>query len=125
MNHQPLPEAIITHFANDNTALIQEFGQNARLLEKYTPPTDITALEFKLVILRSQDTIDTEALCGVEYDWLSCQNARDEAVTGWMRLLSRTPKIFEIPGNHFEPFAAQNVSFLNPTPSPFLFIVRS
>ena len=64
------------------------------------------------MILRSQNVIDTERLCNVKYDWLSRQEARDEAVEGWMELLGVRARVLGIGGNHFEPFAQENVSSL-------------
>ena len=66
----------------------------------------------KVVHLRSQDTIDTERLCNVKYDWLSLQEARDEALEGWTKLLGVTAKVLSIKGNHFEPFSQEIVSTL-------------
>lgn len=112
INHTPLPEAIITHLVK-NTDLIDEFKQNASLLGKYNPPTNTNiGTDFKVVILRSHDVIDTEKLCNVKYDWLSRQEARDEAVEGWMELLGVRARVLGIRGNHFEPFAQENVSSL-------------
>lgn len=61
-------------------------------------------------MLRSRDILDTEALCGVKYDWLSSQRARDEAVKGWEGILGGKVDVLEIPGNHFEAFDEKYVS---------------
>lgn len=122
INHQPLPDAIIAHFVK-NTALIDKFKQNASLLGRYKPPPDIVS-EFKIAYLRCQDTIDTERLCNVKYDWLSRQDTRDEAIVGWMEILHGQAKVFPIPGNHFEPFAPQNVSLLPLSHSRSVYCIR-
>lgn len=61
-------------------------------------------------MLRSQDTFDSEGLCGVRYPWLSDQQTRSQAIIAWEKLIGQTIKVFDIPGNHFEAFALQNVS---------------
>ncbi len=61
-------------------------------------------------MLRSQQTFDTETECGVRYDWLMSQEARDDAVKGWEELLGGRIEVFPIPGNHFEAFIPENVS---------------
>jgi len=121
-NHQPLPEGIITHVLSNtlstpnspkknrdiiNPHLLTEFKHNAALLGTYSPPT---TTYFKTVMLRSRDILDTEALCGVKYDWLSSQRARDEAVKGWEGILGGKVDVLEIPGNHFEAFDEKYVS---------------
>lgn len=109
IDHQPLPDTIITHFVN-NAALIDEFRKNANLLGKYKPPTDAIP-NFKVAILRSQDTIDTERICDIKYDWLSNQEIRTSTIASWNKLLGTQAKVWPIPGNHFEPFAPGHVSF--------------
>jgi hypothetical protein len=61
-------------------------------------------------MLRSQDTLDTEALCGVRYDWLSRQDVRDTAIMEWEELVGGPVQVFPIAGNHFEPFLEDKVS---------------
>ena len=63
-------------------------------------------------MLRSQDTLDTEALCGVKYDWLSSQRTRDEAIKGWEVILGTEADVLDIPGNHFEAFDEKFVSLI-------------
>lgn len=64
----------------------------------------------KVVMLQSQDTYDCEALCGVQYPWLSDQGARTDAIAAWGKLVGQDVQVLDIPGNHFEAFTAQNVS---------------
>ena len=110
INHKPLPEPVITRFVK-NTTLIDEFKHNASLLASYKPPANVNLdSDFKVVILRCLDTIDTDRLCNVRYDWLSRQEVRNEAVERWMELLRVKAKVLDIRGNHFEPFAQENVS---------------
>lgn len=65
------------------------------------------------MVLRSRDTLDTEALCGVRYEWLNSQKARDQAVEGWKQIVGYDVDVLDIPGNHFEVFDEQHVSILS------------
>lgn len=62
-------------------------------------------------MLRSCDTMDTDALCGTTYEWLSSQKARDDAIKGWEQVVGGRIKVLDIPGNHFQAFDVQNASF--------------
>ena len=89
-----------------------EFQRNAALLADYLP-TPFNAeqrTKIKTVFLRSQETFDTQATCNVRYDWLSSHEARDAAIDGWKRLVGPNTETLAVPGNHFEPFALDNVS---------------
>ena len=108
INHQPLPDAIINHFVHSD-ALGTEFRKNADLLGKYKPPADGIP-NLKVAYLQSQNTVDTERLCDTKYDWLSKQEIRASTITEWNKLLRTRAKVWSIPGNHFEPFAPENVS---------------
>ncbi len=63
-----------------------------------------------VVYLRSRDVLDCKRMCGVEYPWLENQRAREEAVEKWRELVGQVVEVLEIPGNHFEVFAKENVS---------------
>lgn len=127
--HKSLPEEIITNIlkapsserTEKQSNLITEFKENAALLAQFEP-RDYDPREqakIKTVYLRSQETFDTEAVCGVHYDWLSNQQARDTAVHGWEALVGGHVKVMLIPGNHFQPFDADNVrqSIISPKSS--------
>lgn len=60
-------------------------------------------------MLQSKDTLDTEALCGVRYDWLSRQDVRDAAIAEWESLVGGPVQVVPIAGNHFEPFIDDKV----------------
>ena len=121
-NHQPLPQEIVAYILsnNQNNAngatnnkdvvnphLLAEFKLSATLLGSYSAPS---TAPIKTVMLRNSDVFDTEALCGVKYDWLSSQKTRDEAIEGWEEILGTKVDVLEIPGNHFEAFDEQYVS---------------
>ncbi|KAL8778964.1 MAG: hypothetical protein Q9213_007164 [Squamulea squamosa] len=123
-NHEPLPEAIIKYVLSRNSSrkgvknqgdvtgksspLLLEFKANAALLGAYSPPQ--TRYDIKTVILRSRDTLDTSALCGVKYDWLSSQSTRTEAIKGWESIVGESVDVLDIPGNHFQAFEEQNIA---------------
>ncbi|KAL8913791.1 MAG: hypothetical protein Q9172_007210 [Xanthocarpia lactea] len=123
-NHEPLPEEVIKYVLHRNSSrkgvknqgddtsksspLLLEFKANAALLGAYSPPH--TRCDIKTVILRSRDTFDTSALCGVKYDWLSSQSARTEAIKGWESIVGERVDVLDIPGNHFQAFEEQNIA---------------
>ena len=121
INHEPLPNAIISHITksgstNDSGSagrqrVSAQFEANAAMLGKYKPSA--TRVNFpKTIMLRSRGTLDCERLCGVRYPWISDQNTRSEAILAWEKLVGQKIAVLEIPGNHFETFAPQNVSLL-------------
>ncbi|MCJ1432685.1 hypothetical protein MMC27_002042 [Xylographa pallens] len=123
IDHQPLPDPVIAHLTGSfhpsvaiaadsptrarRKQVLQQFQTNAGMLGQYTPGPH-TPL-FKVVMLRSRDTFDSERLCGVRYPWLGEQKARDEAIAGWRTLLGSEMPVLEIPGNHFDVFAKANI----------------
>ncbi|KAM0544995.1 hypothetical protein ACHAPJ_011576 [Fusarium lateritium] len=117
INHIPLPAPIvdsITRPAGQSgamNALKQEFLSNASLLGSYKPEvfSRVTGSPLRTVILRSQNTLDTEAHFGVRYDWLSQQEARDDAIVAWENLVGGAVEVLPIPGNHFEPFSEDKI----------------
>ena len=118
VDHEPLPAPVISHVTKSGPTTIasggvlaNEFERNASLLGAYQASPLSEKLGIKTVMLRSEDTLDTEALCGVKYDWLSSQQARDEAIAQWEGLLGQDVQVLPIPGNHFEAFAPKNVSW--------------
>ncbi|KAI4192447.1 MAG: hypothetical protein LQ350_008647, partial [Teloschistes chrysophthalmus] len=91
LNHSSLPEKVIDHVIASSSAsgssinanLLREFKHCARLLSEYYPAPPLTASQrnggpIKTIMLRSTDTFDTEARCGVEYPWLGDQEAEGE-----------------------------------------------
>ncbi|KAK7966407.1 type I iterative polyketide synthase [Apiospora aurea] len=110
IDHEPLPNEVISQVIRGNSALEEEFQFNASLLGDYCPtPLPSTAQAcFRTVMLRSGDLFDTETLCGVRYDWLSSQASRGAAVGAWEELVGGPVEVMPIPGNHFEPFSNSN-----------------
>ena len=62
-------------------------------------------------MLSSQEDLDTESLCGIRYDWLCEKSVRDRDIQRWNSLVNNPLTVFNIPGNHFEPFEEDNVSY--------------
>ena len=124
IDHEPLPNEVIasilkpsgqSHALTNNAALREEFQVNASLLEIYKAVSfsKTNRPRLKTVMLRSQDVLDTESLCGVRYDWLSSQDARAAAIIDWEELVGGHVEVLPIPGNHFEAFLQKNVSSLS------------
>lgn len=123
INHEPLPKEVIASITKSNnqpgttterTAMEEEFHYNASLLGQYeaVPLSSSNTTKLRAVMLRSREVMDTENLCGVSYEWLSDQNARSDAIAAWEGLVGGHLEVLSIPGNHFEPFTRNNVSFL-------------
>lgn len=126
IDHEPLPAAVISSiikpsgqahsFSSNRIALEDEFSSNAHLLGTYQPEpfSSTNGKGLKTIMLRSQDVLDTEALYGVRYDWLSRQDTRAAAIVDWEELVGGHVEILPIPGNHFEPFLKENVGHFRP-----------
>ncbi|QPC71344.1 hypothetical protein HYE68_002096 [Fusarium pseudograminearum] len=118
INHEPLPAPVISSItrstgrSESTNALEEEFLSNASLLGRYKPESLslTTGRTLKTVMLQSKDTLDTEALCGVRYDWLSRQDVRDAAIAEWESLVGGPVQVVPIAGNHFEPFIDDKVT---------------
>lgn len=119
VGHEPLPDAIIAHVVKSasmngagNAArqnIITQFQTNAALLGNYKAPQKGIP-NAKVVMLRSQDVFDCGTICGVRYPWLSDQKVRWDAIAAWEKLVGHNIQVLDIPGNHFQAFATQNVS---------------
>ncbi|RBR23820.1 uncharacterized protein FIESC28_03436 [Fusarium coffeatum] len=117
IDHEPLPAAIITSIIGSGRQseisgnLQEEFLSNASLLGNYKPELyfPVAGTPLKTVMLRSQSTLDTEALFGVRYNWLSQQETRDDAIVAWEYLVGCSVEVLPIPGNHFQPFLEDKI----------------
>ncbi|KAL1636985.1 polyketide beta-ketoacyl-synthase [Diplodia intermedia] len=124
VGHVPLPDEIIAYVSssggNSNNsaakpskavadiraAVAKQFRRNAALLGAYAPAD---ADGIRCVMLMCKGGFDAEALCGVEYAWLSDEAARRESVRVWEGLLGREVPVLEVEGNHFDLFERGNV----------------
>lgn len=123
IDHRALPREVITHIIGGrehqlaSTAARQardgiraSFAHHAALLEAYQPSPTADG-QLPAVLLLCTKTMDTRALCGVDYPWLSDAVAREMTTTQWEALLGRRVTELKLNCNHFEPFS-KNVSFL-------------
>ena len=125
VDHEPLSEPIIRHMLKESEfepspLIINEFLSNARLLEQYN--LEGPNLSIKAAILHCQNEIDTEAICGHGYTWLSDQAERQKSLDNWRQLLNHHSKVVPLPGNHFDIFNPTNVSVWVPTSSLIFFV---
>ena len=127
VDHAPLPQGLISHLfgrdqpkssvdsdvASSKGTIIDQFHYHAQLLSDYraTPLKDEPGGHgIRTVILYSENTLDTEKLCGVPYEWLNSEKVQKEVVQGWKTLVGEAVRTLSIPGNHFEAFDVKNVS---------------
>ncbi|EGN93845.1 hypothetical protein SERLA73DRAFT_163261 [Serpula lacrymans var. lacrymans S7.3] len=109
INHVPLSDAILDFATrlgehSEDTMIAHliktQFRMNSQLLQKYTPM-------FKkfpaLALLRSREGFDPEGLSDVPA-WLADRRNHRDATSGWESLVGVSIRIWDIPGNHFEPF---------------------
>ncbi|KAJ5170457.1 uncharacterized protein N7500_003240 [Penicillium coprophilum] len=112
LNHEPLPSAVIDHILHPVHAtsprITEQFAHHARFLADYRPSGSIPE-DRVYGMLHSQDCFDTTRLCGVKYPWLEDANARIESLSNWQSVIGQELLVFDIPGNHFEPFKPANV----------------
>jgi thioesterase domain-containing protein len=132
IGHELLAASIISSILQPNhqahgyprkrTALEREFSHNASLLGTYQakPLYGMNGRRLTTVMLRRREVFDSEALCGVRYDWLSHQDTRKAAISAWLDLVGGHVHVMSIPENHFEPFLEGNVS-----PDPLLSPISS
>ncbi|KAI0103346.1 hypothetical protein GGR51DRAFT_573276, partial [Nemania sp. FL0031] len=123
VNHQALPQEIISHIINNKTAskttyitesskkarekINQKFQYHAMLLENYHPKPK--ADNFPCVMLKCSVSMDTEKLCNVSYPWVSDDVFRERSVWQWEQLIGRTIPVLDVACNHFEVFDADHV----------------
>ena len=122
IDHEPLPDAIISHITKSGSSddsedegrqlMSAQFQANAALLGKYQLPSTEVAYP-NVIMLRSRETLDCEKVCGVHYPWISDQKSRSAAIVAWEQLVRQSIPVLDIPGHHFEAFASQNVSLLH------------
>lgn len=116
VNHVPLSDALIDSVVNlDARSAKSEIGRlvksqfqmNSRMLGTYDPLAAGGPYP-PLVLLRSRDGFNASGVQSVP--WLENRSNPQQAVAGWEGLVSTTVKMWDIPGNHFQPFIPSNVS---------------
>ncbi|KAL4890075.1 beta-ketoacyl synthase [Aspergillus ambiguus] len=114
-DHQPLPEQVVNYILGPKrlpspvlTTMSSQFKSHAQFLAGYSVQQPIPRTR-KYVMLHSEQVLDTTRLCGVPYPWLESRQDRVLALRQWERILERSLVVYDIPGNHFEPFNDENV----------------
>lgn len=117
VNHVPLSESLIETVVTSSSPsskseisqlIKKQFQQNSHMLGLYDPIAG-GGPHPKLAILRSSEGLKAK---GVEVPiWLADRSNPRQVIAEWETLVSATIKSWDIPGNHFEPFAAANVSY--------------
>ncbi|KAG7094535.1 Type I Iterative PKS [Marasmius oreades] len=131
LNHVPLSPSLVSRMlkereaahvriqsaiANKVESLIHnQFGLNGSLLGKYDPfdtpkelghlPTDLCP---RIALLRSRDPYVGSGDDDVPA-WINDRSDPTGATKGWKNLTSSPVKVWDIPGNHFEPFLPSNI----------------
>lgn len=115
LNHQPLPPQVVDYILGPKklsqlvlATMVSQFDSHARFLAKYLTQQPIPP-QRRYVMLHSTQVLDTTRLCGVPYPWLESQQERALALRQWESILNRSLAVYDIPGNHFEPFDDENV----------------
>ena len=114
VNHVPLSDAIIEQVSNNLDPALQElckrqFVMNAQLLSKYDPnETKDYGNPPGLALLRSKENYNPHNVKDLP-SWLSDRQNAESMTHGWERFAGPPLNVFDIPGNHFEPFEPQNV----------------
>jgi hypothetical protein len=85
-----------------------QFESHAEFLAKYRVQHPIPPAR-KYVMLHSEQVLETTRLCGAPYPWLESRQDRALSLRQWESLLERSLVVYDIPGNHFEPFNDENV----------------
>lgn len=126
VDHNPLPQKLIqclfgrtqsetqseSSTSSSSGAMFEQFRYHTQLLSEHhaIPFRDEVGHGIRTVILHSENTLDTERLCGVTYGWLNSEKVQEEVVQGWKVLVGEPVGVLSIPGHHFEAFDQGNVS---------------
>lgn len=88
----------------------EQLRKSSGLLKGHLFPSD--GPHPRVAFLRSREgmKVEPESLRGEVPVWLADRDEPETAVGGWERLLKGKFKRWDIPGNHFQPFLAENVS---------------
>ncbi|KDQ50552.1 hypothetical protein JAAARDRAFT_583047 [Jaapia argillacea MUCL 33604] len=118
VNHVPLSDSLIdsvvkldSKTANSDIAKLikAQFQTNSRLLGKYDPLASKGPFP-PLVLLRSQEGYNPSGVSVQVPQWLADRSEPRQAAAGWEKLVGSRVKIMDIPGHHFQPFQASNIS---------------
>ncbi|KAL8730211.1 MAG: hypothetical protein Q9166_004188 [cf. Caloplaca sp. 2 TL-2023] len=126
IDHTPLPQELISYLfgrgktgldsgiSSNRDVILAQFKYHTKLLAEHRAfPLDAELGHgLRTVILHSDNTLDTNKLCGVSYEWLNSEKMQKEVVQGWKTLVGKTVGVLTIPGNHFEAFDHKNITTL-------------
>jgi hypothetical protein len=124
VNHVPLSTSLISSAVVQNVGSRSEstiaklmkaqFKVNSELLGRYQPPK--LGKYPPLAMLRSKEGLvfdaQTTGFTETIPLWLGDRTNPKTAVVGWEGLVGAEVKVWDIPGNHFQPFMPNNVSQL-------------
>ncbi|PBK92884.1 putative polyketide synthase [Armillaria gallica] len=117
INHVPLSKSLIAAAVQlDSRSSASEVGQlvkkqfamNAAMLKDYDPRATHGVCP-PVVLLRSSEGFNPEGVADVPR-WLADRSDAKNATTGWDTLTPSPVKVFDIPGNHFQPFTTANIA---------------
>jgi len=114
VNHVPLSESLIESVVTSTSKSKSEISQlikkqfqlNSRMLGLYDPLSNEGRYP-KVAILRSSEGFKAQGV--VVPVWLADRSNPRQVISEWESLVTSTVKSWDIPGNHFEPFAAANI----------------
>ena len=89
----------------------RQFQLNSRLLSVYGADIHPDPCEERVVLLRSDEGYRPPKRDMQVPQWLADRTDTSVVVRDWEGILGRTIKVLPIPGNHFEVFNSQTVSF--------------
>ncbi|OAX36486.1 putative polyketide synthase [Rhizopogon vinicolor AM-OR11-026] len=114
--HGSLPTSVIEHITKSHSRgcdsetmrlVEKQFRESSRLLSAYNPFLE-DDFRVPIVLLRSSEGFTPSGLNDVP-DWLQHREKEDVVIAEWEAFTHSTVKTWSIPGNHFEPFDAENV----------------
>ncbi|KAF8797479.1 putative polyketide synthase [Phlegmacium glaucopus] len=115
VNHVPLSESLIETVVSSSSPsskseisklIKKQFQLNSHMLGLYDPLAGGGRYP-KLAILRSSEGLKAQ---GVSIPvWLADRTDPRQVIAEWESLVAATVKSWDIPGNHFEPFATANI----------------
>jgi iterative type I PKS product template protein len=118
LNHVPLSDSLLDSIINLDTRSVSseigrliksQFEMNSRMLGEYDPLIGGAPYP-PLAFLRSRKGFNPSSIPNIP-KWLKDRSSEvKQATAGWEMLVGTSVKVWDIPGHHFEPFHASNVS---------------
>lgn len=93
----------------------EQFKRSSELLKRYSPSSD--GPYPRVTFLRSREgvKIESESILEEIPVWLTDREEAETTVRGWEVLLEGNLKLWDVPGDHFQPFLPENVSVNSPS----------